>query len=651
MRQTRLRGLLLAFVSMIAQVPWTLGTNAAEQSSDAALTVSLADESAAVFDPASIVGGELRIVRRDATTELRVGALERRDVPPVTHSAWRPLMPGSCYIVADFEFTSSNRLGGRFADFSRPRLKSHAYLTDASDGRRVLRLKYRREEGHGGLRIDLYDPEPLDGTLYYLDTSEFDTLVLWVRGVSHGAALQLRLADDHGTDDPEAGTLGISLGALADFVPGGKLNGHWQRAVIPLARLAGVVDRTRLAQLSIDASGAGDGELDLERLALCRGSELADLPSAHKPSSDAPAAGQSLWAWSTRELIADVDKRDRFAEFVRAQRFARVYLQLPGNLVRAATDADVRTAAATLQPVVASIVAAGAQAVALDGAADFARAESHDKVAAAVRNVVRYNRYSGADARFTGVHYDVEPYLLPEFRGATRSQIVASYLQMIDRISEQGHAGGLQVEVAIPFWFDSVPVITESAGTTYFRPLSELVIDRADSVAIMDYRTRADGSGGTIAMAHDELDYASGVGKQVWVGLETTGLPDEEIIAFSGDAQAGLPTSRGQRGWVIAAAVGAGWSLYLVADDQLAGLQSELERLRVPLTETHHWAVKKRTSVPADRLTFATLGADRLQEVMRESADAMARHSAFAGFAIHYYRTYSQMLEQQSLRR
>ena len=57
--------------------------------------------------------------------------------------------------------------------------------------------------------------------------------------------------------------------------------------------------------------------------------------------------------------------------------------------------------------------------------------------------------------------------------------------------------------------------------------MSDRVIDLVDTVAIMDYRTEAGGSNGTVAHAADELAYATRVGKTVQVALETTFIPDE----------------------------------------------------------------------------------------------------------------------------
>ncbi len=630
-------------VALLGALCVLLNAGSGESQQEQLLWVPLSEHAAGAATEA-IRGGELRIVDLQEGRVLRIGDLETTPAGLPVEASRRPEYAGDCFVVSDFEFASRNRLGGRFSSFERAPSSASVDLIRDQDGRRVLRFRYaRRDHGFAGLAIGLAPREPEQGTRYYLDASGFSTLSFWVRGGSQGTDPRLRLAD--------ASASATELGKLASFLPSGRLEPRWQRAVIPLSELPAKIDRRRLAKLVLEVAGPGDGDIDLDRLALCRGTALPDLPSAPAPAPPNAPSPLALWIWHTSDLIGDRTATDRLAAFVAAQGIQRVYLQLPGRLIGAAAgtalEADVIE---PLRALVATLTGAGAEVFGLDGSAEYALAKWHDRVVQAVRNVGRYNRRVSPNGRFSGVHYDVEPYLLPGFADASRQLIITAYVALLERIGTAARDADLWFEAAIPAWFDSVRITSASSDALRFKPLSELVIDRTDSVAIMDYRTRADGSNGTIALAESELAYAHAVGKKVWVGLETTTLPDEEILMFEGEGEPGLPTAGGTNGWIIAAPLAQGWHLAFVPARALALLIESLERSQVELDAIRHWRVTRHTRVPASRLTFANLGADRLHEVMRESEIEMRRQPSFAGFAIHYYRPYAQMLADLSSR-
>lgn len=61
------------------------------------------------------------------------------------------------------------------------------------------------------------------------------------------------------------------------------------------------------------------------------------------------------------------------------------------------------------------------------------------------------------------------------------------------------------------------------------KPLIEQIIEVTDNVALMDYRTAAGGNNGIIALAQNELSYASLKNKDVFIGLETKPLSDDNL--------------------------------------------------------------------------------------------------------------------------
>ena len=245
------------------------------------------------------------------------------------------------------------------------------------------------------------------------------------------------------------------------------------------------------------------------------------------------------------------------------------------------------------------------------------------------------------------MHYDIEPYLLAEYSGAARWPIFRAYLQLLGEAHTLATSEHLLFEVAIPFWFDTIviPPARES-DSAVLTPLSEQIIDRTDSVALMDYRTMADGPNGTVAHGASELRYASASGRRVMLGLETVALPDRDVYRFYGQGMPGLPTSAGDKMWVVTVRSNNATVMHLL---QGAGVQRLREEVvaRTDTSESNlrHWEILVRVPVPATGITFYDLGAKALRDVIDATRSAARRYPAFGGIAIHYYTSYRRLLK------
>ncbi|MBV6341046.1 hypothetical protein [Candidatus Magnetobacterium casense] len=81
--------------------------------------------------------------------------------------------------------------------------------------------------------------------------------------------------------------------------------------------------------------------------------------------------------------------------------------------------------------------------------------------------------------------------------------------------------GKLKLSFAIPFWFNTLAIDDKA--------LSFHIIDAADEVAVMSYRTQFDEM---VNFACKDLCYASSVNKPLYLGAEITKLPDEQHFVF-----------------------------------------------------------------------------------------------------------------------
>ena len=311
---------------------------------------------------------------------------------------------------------------------------------------------------------------------------------------------------------------------------------------------------------------------------------VASSPAPVVPPAAAipPRQGHpACWIWNTSEHLAAERRADTLA-YLQEQGVEVVFVQSPAEL-----DGDFAT-------LVASLTAAGLQVQALEGSPQDILPEHRDAVLA------RLDRLLASDARAhrTGLHYDLEPYLIPGFGGARRAELLEAYLSLVRELGRRVHAAGLELTLSVPVWFDGALL----AG----------LLNEVDHLALMDYRTDLED---ILESARTELDLAAARGRTVWVGLETTPLPDETGYEFGGPPRHGPPESYP----VVAASQDGDSAVFWLAMDA------------PPL----YWPVLARHEVKAERLSFAGRPRRQLTHTLQEVSQRLATHPAFAGWAVH----------------
>jgi len=554
--------------------------------------------------------GELKITWRKEGPVLRLGELRTSSDSDRTYDKGSAAPPiGECYLLAPFEYTTRNRLGGGSRVIGRAR--AELVVADPGAASRALRFEFTEGPATQQLDLSLYDDDPVDGTVFYLDGRQFEHFELRVRGTGDGR-VTATLVDAHGRR-ADAGDLSLSDASVAN---------DWRS--LRIATDAEGIHRHHLARLEL--RGHGSGALEIDDVYLCR----ADAA----PERDHPrrqGTSNSLWVWHTSDLLAaGIRAVDDLIDLAHRVDVRRIYLQVPGSLDEAATRQAMQATATRL-------AAAGISLFALDGAPEYALPSEHDDLLDTVAEVVDYNEAVAPEARFVGLHLDVEPYLLDGWSDE-REEIVAGYLDMLDAVRERTTDAQLSLDVAVPFWFDSVPIHRQRGDSVERLSLTEAVLARVDSIAVMDYRTETSGSNGLLALGAGELAAAQEQGRDVWIGLETTWLPDQTFVRFRGDARAGLPDSAEQEWWVVETPR----TLWAVRGDALDELRDRLED--IDIADTRHWSAYA-VGVPASRQTFYDLGFEALLEAMRETSAQLEGHPAFAGLALHYDRPLRRLLD------
>jgi hypothetical protein len=602
-------------------------------------------------DPARVRQGQLSLIDEASGARLVVYALRERTPQPAV-SEFRGTTPdfqGNSLRVDDFAAGTHNRLGGYFNTFQRAPSRAAAALATAADGRRALRLQFARQaEGYCGLWVHLFDFTVHPSQRRYLDSRPFSNFSFWVRGARGGEQLLLKLADAEMEQKEDA----YVVGHLDDFLAGARVDTVWRQAVVPLSRLPRQIRRSRLASLVLEAATEDSSAVYVSSLAFSLQPQPLPLLPDPEPPADTRQLSKATWVWNTAELLDDEPKLEELRRLVAEENIDHVFLQLPGPVSGRVPTGDI-VPDSRLRPLLADWNRAGVRVYALDGYAGYALPGFHASVMQTIDNVIRFNRESNPEERFYGIRYDIEPYLLPGFHGPHREAILRSYLELTAASARKANAAGLAYGVDIPFWYDAPDEYTYQPVTVEFngasKPVSHHLIDLVDDLTVMDYRTTAYGADGTVRHGDGEMAYAAAQGKRVFIGLETSPLPDEQLLDFSGKPGIGLAEGFPADEVVIMAAIGDSTLILVVAagaseTNHPENVAGQLRLAGADPQTALWWPVRRSVHVPGDRLSFWRLGAEPLRQVIDETAREFRMHDSFAGFALHHALSYQELL-------
>ncbi|HKW52472.1 MAG TPA: hypothetical protein VJO12_02190, partial [Stellaceae bacterium] len=202
-----------------------------------------------------------------------------------------------------------------------------------------------------------------------------------------------------------------------------------------------------------------------------------------------------------------------------------------------------------------------------------------------------FNRQQPAGARLSGVQFDIEPYLVPGYTLAPDRWIEA----YLDTLEALGAAARMPVEAAIPFWFP-----LDRSG--------ERLAGVVGSVALMDYRTRADD---IERYAAPVLAWGTVYHRAVHIGLEFGPLGSEERLLFRRARQGEL------------------WRVTLGGREALVLLRAPAEN-----PSGAAYAQASRRDIAEDGLSFRGREAV-LPELLPELGRAFAPWPCYAGIALH----------------
>jgi hypothetical protein len=335
--------------------------------------------------------------------------------------------------------------------------------------------------------------------------------------------------------------------------------------------------------------GPAAQHLDLRRLvALVVFPEATDisvvftaLALEQTPPPRQTGPGHGFWVWEYRQALTDPAAT---LETCQRQGCRRLLVQMP------ALEDPAELWTAYTQFLRAAHVR-GIEAFALDGYPE--AIHTPEPLLHKLRRLLALT----AGQYLAGVQLDIEPYVLEDFfvddTGFMR------YLGVIEQVRE-ALAGQARLSVVMPFWL--------TAQLLRGRPVAFAVMDRADEVAIMSYRTDLNA---LRAIAEDTLRYGVLARVPVWLAVETVALPLERHVILKREPRREL------------------------ADAYLDQTGQRLVLEPPPPAEGLTWfRVHDRTTVWPERLTFAGQSRQQVRAAVATILDTVA-HPSLAGVLIH----------------
>ena len=112
----------------------------------------------------------------------------------------------------------------------------------------------------------------------------------------------------------------------------------------------------------------------------------------------------------------------------------------------------------------------------LTGNPSWATENRNRTMRAKIKQIAMYNNKVSDNEKFTGIVFDVEPYLLSDW-SRNKDDIMVKFLENMTNSYNYAQQFNLEIIVCIPYWFDN----------NYYDTLEALIKNASDHIAVMNY--------------------------------------------------------------------------------------------------------------------------------------------------------------------
>ncbi|HYI08876.1 MAG TPA: hypothetical protein VEK57_07375 [Thermoanaerobaculia bacterium] len=469
--------------------------------------------------------------------------------------------------------------------------------------------------GFCGMWIELGDFQAFADPSQALSVPDADHLVIRGRGTPAGKVGVSDLAAAK-RDEP------VFLGPLSSAV---RDRGGWiWRHALPDG-----IDRRQLRSLVIDLTSEERARTEITGVWLVRSGDRTPKGTRVRTGRPPRLRQRGLWVWNTADLLSGAASVDELLSRARMWRLSEIYLQLPhdpGAPLQWRRESD-----AALAALIRRLKSQRLKVHALDGMASMALPGLRARVVELAQEVSRYNARCGRRCEFDALHLDIEPYLLAEFGGRRRAELLDSTIATLAAVRRAVEP--LPLWIDIPFWYDE----GEEQGRPGTPCERQAFLTRAwnsvDGVVVMSYRTSADGADGLAMHALGEATLAKSTARPFLFAVETVPLPpeDEWLVRFDEKATP-------KEGEPLALLVADAGDPFLLFSSSPAA--ADLDWIGTRAGALRILPVRFLAGPPPGKITFHGQTAAAVDSVVGESAALLSRSGGRVdGVAYHELRT------------
>lgn len=235
-------------------------------------------------------------------------------------------------------------------------------------------------------------------------------------------------------------------------------------------------------------------------------------------SQDAPRRG--TWLWQSSWVVTEPDQ---ILSFAKEQGVNLLYLKI-----------DPTKKAAYYQPFIKKARAAGIEIEALGGKANWGLKENRNQILDLADWVIKYNQTVMSSETISGIHLDIEPYTLAEWKGDQQQDVIRQWMGNVEAYVEYiKRNSSLQVNSDIPFWLGKTPIPNDPDTS-----LGKWLISKHDAVTVMAYRDHAEGSNSISTIVPQVMTDADALGTKVLIGVETNKSNEGDFVTFYEEGKA-----------------------------------------------------------------------------------------------------------------
>jgi hypothetical protein len=235
-------------------------------------------------------------------------------------------------------------------------------------------------------------------------------------------------------------------------------------------------------------------------------------------------AMRAMWVYKTESIIASANEQAQLFAFCKQRHITDLFWQVHfdhsnGTKLK---DADVTHT---------FLRAAHAQALrihTLGGDPSHTLTKNHERVLAMADALLAFNK---AGEPFDGMHLDIEPHALPQWKKASdpeKGELLTQLVNVHTKVAERLRGTKLAYGADIVFWLDKTkPDGSPAYPVTYHgvaKDAAKHLLDVLDNVGIMSYRSTTEGSNGIIALVAKTIAYADTAKGRAFVGVKMANI-------------------------------------------------------------------------------------------------------------------------------